>query len=71
MNVIRLKFRTGGTKTIEGVECKRGYYILDIHIEQSIESLFRTFRDGIDIALEEGIGSGHILLDGSGTKMKC
>ena len=32
-----IKFRTGGSKTIEGVECKEVSYIQDIHIEQSIE----------------------------------
>ena len=60
-----IKFKTGGTKTIEGVECKRGYLYSGYSFRTVNREPFRTFRDGIQIALESGIGSGHLLLDGS------
>mgnify|MGYP001168248151 CR=1 FL=1 len=58
-----IKFRTGGTKTIEGIECKRGYLYSGYNYGTINREAFRTFKDGIHIALEEGIGSGHLLLD--------
>ena len=61
-----IKFKTGGTKTIEGVECKRGFLYSGYNYGTIDREAFRTFKDGINIALEEGIGSGHLLLDGSG-----
>ena len=62
-----IRFRTGGSTTIEGVECKRGFLYSGYSFRTINREPFRTFRDGIEIALESGIGSGHILLDGSGT----
>ena len=47
--------------------CKRGYLYSGYSFRTVNREPFRTFRDGIEIALESGIGSGHILLDGSGT----
>ena len=61
-----IRFKTGGTKTIEGVECKRGFLYSGYNYGTIDREAFRTFKDGINIALEEGIGSGHLLLDGSG-----
>ena len=61
-----IKFKTGGTKTIEGIECKRGFLYSGYSYNTINREAFRTFRDGIQIALESGIGSGHLLLDGSG-----
>ena len=60
-----IKFKTGGSKTIEGVECKRGFLYSGYNYGTIDREAFRTFRDGIQIALESGIGSGHLLLDGS------
>ena len=61
-----IRFKTGGSKTIEGVECKRGFLYSGYNYGTIDREAFRTFKDGINIALEEGIGSGHLLLDGSG-----
>ena len=61
-----IRFRTGGSKTIEGVECKRGFLYSGYSFRTVNREPFRTFRDGIEIALESGIGSGHLLLDGTG-----
>ena len=63
----KIKFRTGGSKTIEGIECKRGFLYSGYSYNTVDREVFRTFKDGIHIALESGIGSGHLLLDGSGT----
>ena len=57
------RFKTGGTKTIEGVECRRGFLYSGYNYGTIDREAFRTFKDGINIALEEGIGSGHLLLD--------
>ena len=59
----KIVFKTGGTKTIEGVECKRGFLYSGYNYGTINREAFRTFKDGINIALEEGIGSGHLLLD--------
>ena len=62
----KLKFRTGGSVSIGGVECKRGFLYSGYSYRTVNREPFRTFRDGIEIALESGIGSGHLLLDGTG-----
>ena len=59
----KILFRTGGSKTIEGIECKRGYLYSGYNYGTINREAFRTFKDGINIALEEGIGSGHLLLN--------
>ena len=59
----KIIFKTGGSKTIEGVECKRGFLYSGYNYGTINREAFRTFKDGINIALEEGIGSGHLLLD--------
>ena len=61
----KIKFRSGGSKTIEGVECKRGFLYSGYNYGTINREAFRTFKDGINIALEEGIGSGHLLLNSS------
>ena len=62
----KLKFRTGGSVSISGVECSRGFLYSGYSYRTVNREPFRTFRDGIEIALESGIGSGHLLLDGTG-----
>ena len=62
----KLKFRTGGSVSIGGVECRRGFLYSGYSYRTVNREPFRTFRDGIEIALESGIGSGHLLLDGTG-----
>ena len=62
----KIKFRTGGSVSIGGVECKRGFLYSGYSYRTVNREPFRTFRDGIEIALESGIGSGHLLLDGTG-----
>ena len=64
-----LKFRTGGSKTIEGVECKRGFLYSGYSYRTINREAFRTFSDGIHIALEEGIGSGHLIEETDGDSM--
>jgi hypothetical protein len=59
----KILFKTGGSKTIEGIECKRGYLYSGYNYGTINREAFRTFKDGINIALEEGIGSGHLLLN--------
>ena len=58
-----IKFRTGGSTTVEGVVCNRGFLYSGYSYNTINREAFRTFKDGINIALESGIGSGHILLD--------
>ena len=62
----KLKFRSGGSVSVGGVECKRGFLYSGYSYRTVNREPFRTFRDGIEIALESGIGSGHLLLDGTG-----
>ena len=64
-----LKFRSGGSKTIEGVECKRGFLYSGYSYRTINREAFRTFSDGIHIALEEGIGSGHLIEETDGDSM--
>ena len=65
----KIKFRTGGSKTIEGVECKRGFLYSGYSYRTINREAFRTFSDGIHIALEEGIGSGHLIEETDGDSM--
>ena len=64
-----LKFRSGGSKTVEGVECKRGFLYSGYSYRTINREAFRTFSDGIHIALEEGIGSGHLIEETDGDSM--
>ena len=64
-----VKFRTGGSFTIEGVECKRGFLYSGYSYNTINREAFRTFSDGIHIALEEGIGSGHLIEETDGDNM--
>jgi len=64
-----INFRTGGSKTIEGVECKRGFLYSGYSYRTINREVFRTFSDGIHIALEEGIGSGHLIEETDGDSM--
>ena len=59
--LISLRFRSGGSITAAGTEIQRGFLYAGPRYNTINREVFRTFADGIHIALEEGIGSGHIL----------
>ena len=63
---ITLSMRSGGTITAAGTEIRRGFLYAGPRFNSINREVFRTFADGINIALEEGIGSGHILNETDG-----
>jgi|10_taG_2_1085330.scaffolds.fasta_scaffold00333_17 hypothetical protein len=62
-----LKFRTGGTYTINSVVCKRGYLYSGYSYRTVNREAFRTFADGIKVALENE--SGHLSEEEFGNDM--
>ena len=66
---ITIAMRSGGSITAAGTEIKRGFLYAGPRFNSINRELFRTFADGIHIALEEGIGSGHILDETDGDNL--
>ena len=66
---ITLHMRSGGSITAAGTEIRRGFLYAGPRFNTINREAFRTFADGIHIALESGIGSGHLVNESDGNNL--